>query len=262
LSLGVQSFDDAALKYLGRTHRAADIAATVAAARSAGFDNISLDLIYAVPGQSRESWRETVQRAAELEPEHVSCYSLTIEEGTPFGRRLERGRLIPVIDDEQATLMTDAVEILAAHGLQRYEISNYAHSGRECRHNLNYWRGGNYLACGCGAHGHRNGVRWWNERTTPAYVKLMRERGAARVGQESLEPRQRLDEIVMLGLRLRDGFQLDEATHRCGVDARAVLGQELRNLADLGLLQETDGTVKLLPNAMPVADAVAARLLH
>jgi len=262
LSMGVQSFDDAALKYLGRTHCAADIATTMAAARAAGFDNVSLDLIFAVPGQSRESWRDTVQQAIELEPEHVSCYSLTIEDGTAFGRRRERGRLIPIVDDEQAALMADAVELLGAAGLGRYEISNYARAGRECRHNLNYWRGGNYLACGNGAHGHADGVRWWNERSTPAYVESMRLRGTARVGQETLEPRQRLDEIVMLGLRLREGFGLDAASRQCEIDARAVLATELRQLEALGLLQERDGVVQLMPEAMPVADAVAARLLH
>jgi len=261
LSLGVQSFDDAALKRLGRTHNAQQGEAVFDGARRAGFDNISLDLIYALPGQSRASWHNTLERTVQLEPEHVSCYALTIEEGTPFAKRAERGHLIPVEDDNQAVLMQDAQEILQAAGLLRYEVSNYARPGRECQHNLNYWRGGNYLACGCGAHGHLNGQRWWNERAAPRYVQLMQEKNSARVGEETLTPRQRLSEIVMLGLRLREGFSLPATSQRLHLDARHELNGELQDLTQRGILLEDAGVVRLAPAAIPVADAVAARLI-
>jgi len=261
ISFGVQSFDDQALKRLGRTHTPAQVEAVFLAARRAGFANINLDLIYAVPGQSRESWRSTLQRAAELMPEHVSCYSLTIESGTPFARRVHRGQLIPVEDDEQAALMQDAEHVLGSAGLHRYEVSNYARPGRESRHNLNYWRGGDYLACGCGAHGHRNGHRSWNERAAPQYVSLMQERGSARTGEEILTPQQRLNEYVMLGLRLSEGLALDEVSRRLGFDAWQELDNELRNLTALGIVQESEGRIRLAPEAIAVADAVAVRLL-
>ncbi|HVF10694.1 MAG TPA: radical SAM family heme chaperone HemW, partial [Abditibacteriaceae bacterium] len=129
LSLGAQSFDDEALKFLGRTHGADEIASVFAAARRAGFENISLDLIFAVPGQSRASWQATLQRAGALEPQHVSCYALTIEEGTPFARRVQRSRLDVVADEAQVDLMHDAEEMLRSMNLLRYEVSNYAQPG-------------------------------------------------------------------------------------------------------------------------------------
>jgi len=261
LSLGAQSFDEAALKFLGRTHTPGQIEAVLGAARRAGFDNISLDFIYAVPGQSRASWRETVQRASELEPEHVSCYALTIEGETPFARRVEKGRLIPVADEAQADLMQDTEAILREANLLRYEVSNYARPGHECRHNLNYWRGGDYLACGCGAHGHANGHRWWNERATPRYISLMRDCGSARVGEELLQPRQRLAERIMLGLRLGEGIPLDEVSQELAPDIRGEIDDKVRNLLSHGILLEQSGVIRLAPGSMAVADAVASRLI-
>src|SRR5690606_21542408 len=137
--LGVQSLDDEALKYLGRVHRAADVEAVVVRARECGWDNISLDLIYAVPQQSRDAWRRTLERSTQLPITHVSCYSLTIENDTPFGKRAAAGKLLPVHDDTQAEQMQDAQETLEVAGLARYEISNYARAGYESRHNQNYW---------------------------------------------------------------------------------------------------------------------------
>jgi oxygen-independent coproporphyrinogen-3 oxidase len=261
LSLGAQSFDNDALKFLGRTHTAAQIEAVFFAARHAGFENISLDFIFAVPGQSRESWRATVRHAGELQPEHVSCYSLTIEDGTPFARRVEKGRLDPVGDESQADLMQDTEEILSDANLRRYEVSNYARPGWECRHNLNYWRGGDYLACGCGAHGHANGHRWWNERAAPRYVSLMREAGSARVGEEVLQPRQRLAERIMLGLRLGEGFPLDQVSRELAPEVRYELDEELQNLLSRGILLERGGVIRLAAESMVVADAVASRLM-
>lgn len=261
LSLGAQSFDDVALQRLGRTHTAAQIETVFAAARRVGFDNISVDLMFALPGQDHAAWHDTLARAAALEPEHISCYALTIEAGTPFARRVARGQLLPLEDETQVALMQEAQELLQSAGLLRYEVSNYARAGRECQHNLNYWRGGDYLACGCGAHGHRQGHRWWNERSAPGYVELMREQGTARTGEERLNSRERLGEIVMLGLRLREGFSLADTSQRLNLDARRALNGELRDLTGRGLLLEQDGIVRLAPAAIPVADAVAARLM-
>ncbi len=263
LSLGAQSFDDTALKTLGRAHTPRDIESVVAAARRTDWRNVSLDLIYAVPGQSRRSWQETLRRAASLDALHVSCYSLTIEPHTAFWRRVEAGKIVPVGDDAQAHLMADAEAILGEAGIVRYEVSNYARPGFESRHNLNYWRGGDYLACGNGAHGHHAGHRWWNERAARRYVALMNERGTARAGEEFLTPRERLCEIVLLGLRLREGFSLGEASRRLNLDARHLLGQGVawRILTEQGLLREDKGNLRLAPPALAVADAVAARLL-
>ena len=263
LSLGAQSFEADALKLLGRRHTPDTVQNVVEAARRADWPQISLDLIYAVPGQSRTQWLETLRCAVQLKLEHISCYALTIESGTPFARRVTKGRLIPVEDDKQADFMGDAMAILNTAGLERYEVSNYARPGCESRHNLNYWRGGDYLAAGCGAHGHRAGHRWWNERDARRYVQMMQETGSARLGQEWLTPQERWTELVLLGLRLREGVNLNTATQRLKLDAR----QELYNskawtvLRDEGVLCEDGGILRLHPASWPVADAVAARLL-
>ncbi|HEX8550731.1 MAG TPA: radical SAM family heme chaperone HemW [Abditibacteriaceae bacterium] len=259
LSLGAQSFDDQALQTLGRVHRAADIERVFSQARAAGWNNISLDLIYAVPGQSRASWRETLRRALALEPEHLSAYALTIEGETNFARRLERGELIPLDDDAHADLMQDADEATAEAGIARYEVSNWAQTGRECRHNQNYWRGGDYLAAGCGAHGHCNGVRWWNERDTKSYVLKVLSQESARAGEEILTARQRWNEIVMLGLRTRDGVAVSLA-EKFGFDARSEWNGALSNLVERGVVRDKDDRLVLAPEAWAIADAVAARL--
>ncbi len=263
LSLGAQSFDAEALKALGRVHSPQQIEDVVALARRAGWQNISCDLIYAVPGQSRARWQETLRRVAQLEIEHVSCYSLTIEPQTAFSRRVEAGKITPQTDDAQAELMADADEILGAAGILRYEVSNYARSGCESRHNLNYWRGGDYLACGNGAHGHRNGHRWWNERAASHYMAAMQERGSARAGEEHLSPQERLQEIVLTGLRLREGFSLAAASQRLEFDVKSALeqGTAWRVLTEQGLLRQDRGNLQLAPAALALADAIAVKLL-
>jgi oxygen-independent coproporphyrinogen-3 oxidase len=269
LSLGVQSLDDDALKFLGRVHRAADVEAGVLLARETGWENISLDLIYAVPhatpAQNQAAWRTTLQRSIELPLQHISCYSLTIEEDTNFGRRAAAGVLLPVSDDAQADQMQVAQQILESAGFGRYEISNYARPGFESRHNRNYWRGGDYLAAGCSAHGHRKGVRWWNERDTRKYVARMESAGgnsdAARAGQEALSPRERFDELILLGLRTREGVCLAEVSRKLEMDGRAVLGAHLDELIARQMIAMESETIRLTPRGFPLADAIATKLL-
>ncbi len=261
LSLGVQSLDDEALRYLGRAHRAADVERVVCEAREAGWDNISLDLIYAVPQQNREAWQRTLRQSVRLPLTHISCYSLTIESSTPFGKRAARGTLLPVCDDAQADQMQDAQEILEAAGMMRYEISNYARPGFESVHNQNYWFGGDYLAAGCGAHGHKDGLRWWNERDAARYVELVKLQGNARIDEEQLTPRQRLDEMVMLGLRTRAGFSPQQIERYLGLNITSVLGDALPRLIQQNWIEEVDGRIRLTAHGMPIADAVALQLL-
>lgn len=264
LSLGVQSFDETVLKTLGRRHTAAQVEGVIGAAKSAGWHNFSFDLIYAVPGQTLESWQQTLNRALSLDARHLSCYSLTIEDGTAFARRVERGRMKTVESDAQAEFMEAAQSTLERAGFERYEISNWAQLGFECRHNCNYWRGGDYLACGCGAHGHHAGTRWWNERSAPRYIELMQTEGSARSGEESLSPRQRLEEHVMLGLRWREGFDLKQLSQTLQMDVRDVLNGRLDDLLARGILEARDAQkehIHLRKEQWPVADAVARQLL-
>lgn len=261
LSLGAQSFDPTVLAYLGRQHTPEEIILAVHHAREAGFSNISLDLIYAVPGQDLASWRATLEQAVDLAVPHVSAYSLTLESGTEFGRRVRLGQLVAVEDDLQADHMSLASEVLAHGGLQRYEVSNYAVPGMESRHNQNYWRGGDYLALGSGAHGHRNGHRYWNERSTTRYVRRMLEEGSGRAGEEFLTPRERLEEAVSLALRHTEGFDLQQLSQRLAIDARQELGTKLEEAVRLGWLTRRGTHYLPHPTSLALADSVARHLL-
>jgi oxygen-independent coproporphyrinogen-3 oxidase len=266
LSMGAQSFDDEALKRIGRRHTSAGIDEAMRDARSAGFENISLDLMFALPGQSRDSWRETLHRALSLRPEHVSCYALTIEEGTPFWKRAARGQLPILPDEAQAELMDDAYRLTQSAGILRYEVSNYARAGRECRHNINYWRGGNYLAAGCGAHGHIDGKRWWNVRDAATYTQRVLAGENPCEGEENLDAMARLNERLMLGVRLREGFAPDEIARDLGIETHALLNETLCSLRAQDILVETCDSARgrvlaLRREAFVLADAVAVRLM-
>lgn len=262
LSLGVQSFDARALQFLGRRHDASRVETVVDEARRAGFENISLDLIFGDNFASRSTWRETLKRAAALEPQHVSCYGLTIEDGTHFGNLAARGTLRLPDDDAGADMMDEATTILGDAGLGRYEVSNWAREGRECRHNQNYWRGGDYFAAGCGAHGHHRGHRYWNERDAAVYVRRTQLEGTARAGDEHLSPTQRLSEIVALGMRTREGFDLEETSARLELDATAILGSQLERWVRAGMIERSGAHVCAAPHALALADGLAAAILE
>lgn len=261
LSLGAQSFDADELRVLGRAHDANRIETVVRDAKCAGFDNISLDLIYGAPRTSLESWRATLRRAIALDVAHISAYSLTIEDGTAFGRAVSKGELAAPDDDFGGELMDEAATILGAAGLERYEVSNWAKAGFRSRHNANYWRGGDYLGVGCGAHSHFGGHRFWNERDAKIYVRRIQTEGTAREGEERLSPRQRAIELVALGVRCRDGFSLEEVSQTGAFDARAALNGQLASLVAAGALREERGRIVPSPHALALADGLAARLV-
>ena len=265
LSMGAQSFDDDALQRIGRRHASTRIIEAMRDARRAGWDNVSLDLMFALPGQSRESWRETLCRALELSPEHVSCYALTIEEGTPFWKRAARGELPILPDEAQAELMDDAFRLTKSAGIERYEVSNYARPNRECRHNMNYWRGGDYLAAGCGAHGHFRGKRFWNVRGATEYAARVLAGKSPRDGAENLDAMARLNERTMLGIRLREGFSPDELARDFDLDVSALLQKPLETLRAQNLLREWKDergrVLALRDEAFVLADAIAVQLM-
>ncbi|WP_157947560.1 radical SAM family heme chaperone HemW [Abditibacterium utsteinense] len=261
ISLGAQSFDARELQVLGRAHDASKIENAAQDARRAGFENLSLDLIYGAPESSVFAWRQSLERAIALDLTHVSAYCLTIEDGTAFGKRVEKGEMPAPDADLMADLMDETAQTLERAGFERYEVSNWAKPGFESRHNRNYWRGGDYLGFGCGAHGHRQGHRFWNERDAKTYVSRIENKGSARAGEEKLTPRERAVELVALGVRQREGFDLAQLSRIGAFDARAALNASLSSFVSQGMLCETNGRVAPEPRALALADGMAARLV-
>jgi putative oxygen-independent coproporphyrinogen III oxidase len=241
LSMGAQSFDDDVLKYLGRIHRAGDTRAAARAAHRAGFERMNLDLIFAVPGQTLAGVMRDIGEAAALQPDHISAYNLTFEEGTAFFAEMKRGRIVPLEGDEQAAMYAAVREEVARRGYPMYEISNYARPGCEARHNLTYWRAQSYLGLGAGAHsfalgsGAGYGRRWWNERAPARYLEMVSHGGRAESGAEEIDAAIGASEFVFLNLRLREGFCLDDFRARFGREFDEVFGPRAARMAGLSL---------------------------
>jgi len=256
ISLGLQSADDGALKALGRLHTFAQGREAVAAARQAGFGNLSLDLMYGLPGQTLSGWLETLERVLELEPEHLSCYGLKPEENTPLWSR----RATLPDDDAQAEMYLAAAERLEQAGWRQYEISNFAKPGFESRHNGRYWRLEEYLGFGPGAHSDFGGVRYAWDRDLEGYIRGVDENGTPLSESQALTPEERTAEYVMLSLRTADGLDASDFERRSG-RSFAPLAHELRPLASAGLAKETaPGRWRLTPRGFLVSNAVIGRL--
>lgn len=260
LSFGVQSMQPHVLAALSRTHDPENVARAVRATRSAGFETFNVDLIYGTPGESVAEWGDTLDRALDLEPPHVSAYALTIEPGTALGRRVASGAPAPD-DDDQAEKYEMADERLGRAGLDWYEVSNWARPGHECRHNLLHWSCGDYLPIGCAAHGHRDGRRWWNVRTPDRYLALVAAGDDPAGGSENLDEHQRCEEKLALALRTAAGVELpDDDTAFPGSDP-ALLRSECELLVDAGLLEADRRRIVLTRRGRLLATEVTARLL-
>lgn len=226
LSLGVQSLDDHELRQLGRCHSAAQTREAISAARAAGFDNLSVDLINCLPGQTLEQWLQTLVGILEYYPEHLSCYGLSIEPGTELGRQAERGILPPSEEGVAVEIYEATHELLTEEGYEHYEISNYARLergphpvSRRCRHNLNYWRNGEYVAIGAGATSHLNGYRLKTEPDPEKWLgRVLAGMPPGLVQKEALTDRQQALEVLMLALRTSDGLDLVEFCRQFALD--------------------------------------------
>ncbi|HEX2038313.1 MAG TPA: radical SAM family heme chaperone HemW [Acidimicrobiales bacterium] len=205
LSFGVQSMVPHVLVGLGRQHAPGSVPAAVAAAREAGFESWNVDLVYGGAGESVDDWRRTLEEVLALEPPHVSAYALTVEPGTPLAADAARHP----DDDDQAEKYLLAEDALVGAGLRNYEVSNWAQHGHECRHNLLYWRQGDYRGIGCAAHSHRAGRRWWNVRTPERYIAAVAAGASVVAGEEVLDDEARAAERLQLALRTRDGVPRD-----------------------------------------------------
>jgi oxygen-independent coproporphyrinogen-3 oxidase len=221
LSLGIQSFDAEALKFLGRRHTPEEARRSVEIARAAGFDTISIDLIYGLPDQPFEIWRRTLEQAVALRPDHISCYQLTFHEGTPFGFRLAKGTMSELPEESQGEIFLFTHQFLRDHGYPAYEVSNFARSPEHrSRHNQKYWHHVRYLGLGPSAHSFSGTRRWWNERKLGAYEKRIEAGERPISGSEELTWKDLALEALMLGLRTADGIDLNAFQQRYGVDLR------------------------------------------
>lgn len=210
VSLGVQSFDDSELRFLRRRHDAAKAHEAIALFHRAGYVNIGVDLMYGFAGQSIESWERSMRHALELSPEHLSCYQMTIEGATEFGRMLETGELKPINEESERAFFMKTSEFLTSHGYIHYEISNFAREETLLsRHNHKYWRHAPYLGLGPSAHSFRNGKRWWNARSVDAYCGALESGGSPVDGMETLSEDELAFEEIFLGFRTRDGVSLE-----------------------------------------------------
>ncbi len=270
LSLGVQSARADELRLLGRIHTWQDVVEAVAWAREAGFTNLNLDLIFGLPGQSLAHWRETLEAALALAPEHLSLYSLTIEEGTPLAGRIAAGDLPAPDDDLAAEMYEEAESRLAEDGFEHYEVSNWARmnqrsntqtSNFQCHHNLVYWRNEPWLGFGAGAHSWIEGKRWANMRHPRDYIAALEARRSPVVEAEEIGRRTEMGETMMLGLRLADGVSDARFRSRFGVGLEETFGRELAELRDLGLLEWDGNVARLTARGRLLGNQVFARFV-
>ena len=260
ISLGVQSFSTEALTLLERDHSPSDIEDVIARLKRR-FENVSLDLIFGVPGQSLKDWRATLRRAISLGPTHVSTYGLTWEQGTAFGTRRDRGELAPIDEELERAQYALAMDELAAAGFQHYEISNFARPGHRCRHNEVYWSGDEYWAFGPGAARYLSGRRETNIRSVLGWLAKL-ERGESPVAEaEELEPAHRARELIFLGLRRSAGIAREEFLRRTGFALDDIAASAIQANTACGWLEDTGTRIRLTDEGRFVADRVVAEFL-
>jgi oxygen-independent coproporphyrinogen-3 oxidase len=252
ISLGVQSFDDAMLKTLGRIHTGQQVEDAYRRLRGAGFDNINLDFIFGLPGQTREHWRETLQRAISMQPEHLSTYCLILEEDTPFFAQARQGNL-HTDDDTESAMYEAGIAQLEAAGYRQYEISNFSIPGRTCAHNIAYWEGRDYIGIGPSACSTVANRRWQNVSDTDRYVAAIRQQQSAVGFEEQLDERTRVAERVAFGMRMNDGVP------------RAVLcgrwEKEIETLLRDGLVEWHADRLRPTQRGILFADEIAAEFV-
>ena len=268
LSMGLQSACDEELAALGRIHSYSDFLDNFKAARKAGFSNINVDLMSALPGQTLEGWQDTLSRVAALSPEHISAYSLIIEEGTPFWERYGEengaaGRSWPALpgEDEERLMYERTEQILEGYGYHRYEISNYAKEGKECRHNKSYWQRIDYLGLGVGAASLAKDVRW--KVTSDLETYLDDPAGCLKEELQPLTRAERMEEFMFLGLRMTEGVCLSDFEKQFGIGMKAVYGPVLERFVKEGLLiyYNEEKRLKLTPKGVDVSNWVLAEFL-
>lgn len=263
LSIGVQSFNSSTLRFLGRIHTAADSRMVIDAARKAGFENLSLDLIYGLPDQSETDWIDELNFACGHDPAHLSCYLITCEEGTVLHDQLANGTFVPANDRLTSRLFLATIEELHRLGYPQYEISNFSTSlATRSRHNQKYWNFSPYIGLGAGAHSFQHPHRWWNAKDAVGYVNRLEKNRPPSGGRERLTREQRLMEAVYAGLRKREGIDLADFSRRFGIEFRNAFGPAIEPLLDDGHVALSKASCSLTPAGMLYLDSIAAHLIN
>src|SRR6266699_3993841 len=261
LSMGAQSFDAELLKTLGRIHSPKDITQAVRYARTAGFTSINVDFMFGLPGQTMRHWRETLDRALDMHPEHLSLYSLIIEEGTPFYTWTHEGSITLADEDLCADMYEYADERLQAAGYENYEISNWALPGHQCRHNLTYWHNLPYLGMGAGAYSSFGGRRFSNVLAPLEYIRLLRARRSPEAESETVDRVQEMTETAFLELRTAMGIHLPSFEQRFSQPFAQFVGDRLHTVEAAGLLEQTQEWLRLSKRGRLLGNEVFLRLL-
>ncbi|QDV63903.1 Oxygen-independent coproporphyrinogen-III oxidase-like protein [Crateriforma conspicua] len=260
ISLGVQSFDADKIQRLERGHTAAEAIAAIETAATV-IGNVSVDLIFAAPGESVATWQRDLDQALKLPIRHLSAYALTIEKGTQFFARHRKGELRPAGEDDEWQMYQDLRDATAAAGMPQYEVSNFAPPANRCRHNIAYWQGQAWLAAGPGAAAFLNGRRTVNHRSTTTYLKRIESGHSPVAESEPLDADQYARELMAFGVRMIDGVDLTSVARRSGLDLNEKFGDTLRRLIDDALIQRDGDRVRLTPRGLLFADTVASAFL-
>ena len=260
VSLGVQTFDDKMLKKIGRSHLEKDIYENIDRLKLAGFDNISIDLIYALPGQTMDQVKDNVAKAIALDIPHMSLYSLILENHTVFMNRMRRGKLPLPKEELEAEMFEYIISKLEKAGFEHYEISNFSKPGFESRHNLMYWDNAEYYGIGAGASGYVDGIRYKNHGPIRHYLKAVEE-GNARINEEYLTQREQMEEEMFLGLRKKSGVSMERFEEKFGTSFEDLYGQVVIDLCHKGLLQVEGQQIRMTKKGLFLGDTVAERFI-
>lgn len=256
LSMGLQAWQDRLLLSLGRIHRAKDFVNNLNLAREAGFDNISADLIFGLPGQSLYEWEETLEKVTCERIEHLSCYSLKIEEGTVLEERIKKGKIQVIEDELDRDMYHMAVKKLKSKGFKHYEISNFSRPGFESRHNMIYWKGEEYIGLGAGAHSYFENKRYNNVEKPEDYVYNISRCQIPLENIQVITEEERISEYLILGLRLIDGISLEDFKRKFGKELLELYGDNIGILIKRGLLYFSEGRLKLTDLGLDLANQV------
>ena len=262
ISMGAQSFNTKHLKTLERHHDPRSVFMSAERAHRAGFDRLSIDLIYAIPDQTLAQWQDDLKRAFELPIDHISAYALTYEPNTAMTARLNRGDFQCTPDELEVDMYNSTLDAINTHGMQRYEVSNHAKPGSECKHNIAYWRNENWLAIGPSASGHLDGFRWKNTPRLDEYISTNDAGFAPICDLETPDPKRSLMDTIMMGIRVRDGLDEQQLINAAGKHSRSTeLNESIQDCIKQGWIESKDGRIQLTNDGYHFADRVARDLI-